>query len=184
MTGVRQPVHDLGAEAAVLSSAMLSRDALVEVRSVLPAPEAFYADAHRRVWQAVCAIDDAGDVADVVTVAGELQRAGRLESVGGAAYLAQLADATPAVAHVEAHARLVLDLWRQRRMVAECQRIAAEGQQSDIGVPVGEWLATFRSGKLSAAGPLLHHFEPWLKVLARMQWESRFGGKFDPARLH
>ena len=49
--------------------------------------------------------------------------------------------------------------------------------------PVGEWLATFRSGKLSAAGPLLHHFEPWLKVLARMQWESRFGGKFDPADL-
>ena len=151
MTGVRQPVHDLGAEAAVLSSAMLSRDALVEVRSVLPAPEAFYADAHRRVWQAVCAIDDAGDVADVVTVAGELQRAGRLESVGGAAYLAQLADATPAVAHVEAHARLVLDLWRQRRMVAECQRIAAEGQQSDIGVPVGEWLASAAGAVASVA---------------------------------
>lgn len=140
MTGVRQPVHDLGAEAAVLSAAMLSRGALVEVRAVLPAPEAFYADAHRRVWQALCAVDDAGDVADLVTVAGELQRSGRLESVGGAAYLAQLADATPAVAHAETHARLVLDLWRQRRMVAECQRIAAEGQQSDVG-PVAEWLA-------------------------------------------
>lgn len=142
MTGVRQPVHDLGAEAAVLSSALLSRAALVEVRAVLPAPEAFYSDANRRIWQAACAIDDAGEVADLVTVAGELQRAGRLEQVGGAGYLAQISDATPAVAHVEAHARIVLDLWRQRRMVAECQRIAAEGQVGDLGSPVGEWLAS------------------------------------------
>ena len=134
------PVHDPNAEAAVLAAAMLSREALVEVRAVLPGPEAFFDDAHRRVWEACCAIDDAGGTADVVTVAGELRRAERLEQVGGIVRLHELCDATPSVIHVEAHARMVLDLWRQRRMVAECQRIVAEGKQPDIG-KVDEWLA-------------------------------------------
>lgn len=136
----RVPVHDPGAEAAVLASVLLSREALVEVRAVLPGPEAFFLDAHRWAWVACCALDDAGATADVVTVAGELRRAGRLEQCGGAAFLADLCDATPSVINVEAHARIVLDLWRQRRMVAECQRIVAEGQQADVG-EVGEWLA-------------------------------------------
>jgi replicative DNA helicase len=53
--------------------------------------------------------------------------------VGGAAYLAQLADATPAVAHVAAHARVVYEKWRVRQLIATCQRVAAEGY-GDVGV--------------------------------------------------
>ena len=42
-------------------------------------------------------------------------------------------------------------------------------------------LAGFRNGDSSAAGGLLRRYEPWLKLMARLQLESRFQSKFDPA---
>lgn len=134
------PVHDPDAEAATLAASMISREALVEARAVIPSAEAFFIDAHRRVWDACCAIDDANEVVDLTTVSAELRRTERLAQVGGNAYLAGLIDSTPAVLHVASHAAIVVDRYRQRRMVSECQRIAAEGKQSDVG-NVGEWLA-------------------------------------------
>jgi replicative DNA helicase len=47
--------------------------------------------------------------------------------VGGTPYLAQLADATPAVAHVENHARIIREKWRTRQLIATCQHVTAQG---------------------------------------------------------
>jgi RNA polymerase sigma-70 factor (ECF subfamily) len=42
-------------------------------------------------------------------------------------------------------------------------------------------LNALRRGDPAAAGQLLHHYEPWLRLLARMQMERHFQGKFDPS---
>jgi RNA polymerase sigma-70 factor (ECF subfamily) len=46
---------------------------------------------------------------------------------------------------------------------------------------IGPWLEAFRAGRTDAGQRLLTQFEPWLRVLARHQMESRFQAKFDPA---
>src|SRR5690606_35293651 len=56
-----------------------------------------------------------------------LRDRGRLDQIGGTPYLAQLVDATPAVAHVDEHARTIREKWRLRSLIATCQRFAAEG---------------------------------------------------------
>lgn len=122
----RIPPHDLTAEGAVLSACMLSQEALDAARDVVN-PAHFYADAHRRVAEAIWALDDAGAPVDVVAVASRLSDAGRLQQVGGMAYLAELIDATPAVANVAHHAALVRGKARLRAVIAECQLRAAEG---------------------------------------------------------
>lgn len=96
----RVPPHDLFAEAAVLSAMLLSAEAFDRVQEVL-APEHFYADRHRRIFEAVLELNQLNQPVDLVTVAGWLRDRERLAQVGGTAYLAELADATPAVAHVE-----------------------------------------------------------------------------------
>ncbi len=42
-------------------------------------------------------------------------------------------------------------------------------------------LAAFRAGGRTGGDALLRRYEPWLKLLARMQVESRFRAKFDPS---
>lgn len=122
----RVPPSDLDAEAAVLSSVLLSSEAFDQVQEVLE-PKHFYVDAHRRVYEAVVELAAASRPVDTVSVATFLRDRGRLDQVGGTPYLARLVDATPAVAHVEEHARTIREKWRLRSLIATCQRYAAEG---------------------------------------------------------
>jgi replicative DNA helicase len=127
----RVPPHDLDAEAAVLSAMLLDRMALDLVVNVL-LPEHFYSKANGAIFEAAVTLSLSNSPVDIVTVAAWLRDRERLQQVGGASYLAQIADAVPSVANVEAYAKVVREKWRVRQLIAQCQRIAAEGY-GDVG---------------------------------------------------
>lgn len=128
----RVPPHDLDAEAAVLSAILLDKQALDQVAEILK-PYHFYSKANGRIYEASIELTMVGTPVDIVTVASWLRDREVLQQVGGASYLAQIADAIPAIAHVGAHARVVYEKWRVRQLIAQCQRIAAEGY-GDVGL--------------------------------------------------
>ena len=129
--GGRPPPHDLDAEAAVLSACMLAADACEAVLLVLK-PEHFYSEANARIYQAIQQLTLANKPVDAVSVASWLRDRDWLQRVGGTPYLGQLADATPAVGHVTAHAKVVFEKWRARAFIARCQVDAAEAY-GDVG---------------------------------------------------
>jgi replicative DNA helicase len=120
------PPHDLDAEAAVLSAVMLAQEAFDRVAEFLR-PEHFYSGANQRVFEAVIALQSDSHPVDVVTVASWLRDRGLLQQIGGTPYLAQLTDAIPTIAHVEAHGRVVREKFRLRRLIGTCQDFAAVG---------------------------------------------------------
>jgi replicative DNA helicase len=122
----RVPPHDLDAEACVLSACLLDRHSLDVVLEILK-PEHFYSDANGKIFEAAQELSLASQPVDSVTVAGWLRDRERLAQVGGASYIARITDATPTVAHVDAHARRVYEKWRVRQLIATCQRVSAEG---------------------------------------------------------
>jgi KaiC/GvpD/RAD55 family RecA-like ATPase len=126
------PPSDLDVEAAVLSAVLLDPDVFDCVHEILR-PHHFFADANRRVFEAFISLRSSSVPIDVKLVAGLLRDKGQLHQIGGAPYLAQLSDATPAIAHVEAHAARIVDLWRLREVVGEGQRMVAEASHSDVG---------------------------------------------------
>lgn len=123
----------------MLSALLLSTDVVRLIVAGPLAPEHFYSDANGRIFEAVAELARAQMTVDIVSVASWLRDRGRLAVVGGPTYLAQLADATPAVAHVEAHAAIVIDKWRLRSVIATCQRIAATGY-GDVGPDAEAWM--------------------------------------------
>ena len=125
-TGGRVPPHDLDAEAAVLSAVMLAQEAFDRVAEFLR-PEHFYSGANQRIYEAVLALQSDSHPVDVITVAGWLRDRGLLQQVGGTAYLAQLTDAIPTIAHIEAHGKVVREKWRLRRAIATFQDFTALG---------------------------------------------------------
>jgi replicative DNA helicase len=120
------PPSDLDAEAAVLSAILLAPESFDRVQELLQ-PEHFYADANRQIYQAMVELQTTGRPTDIVSVSGCLRDRQCLQQIGGTPYLAQLSDATPAVAHIEAHAKVVREKWRVRQLIVTCQRFAAEG---------------------------------------------------------
>jgi replicative DNA helicase len=118
---------DLDAEGAVLSAILLESKACTRVLKTL-APEYFYSDANRRVFEACVQLTADSVPVDIQTVASWLRARGWINQIeGGVAYLARLADQTPSIANVSAYAKTVYDQWRLRRFISTCQRVTAEG---------------------------------------------------------
>lgn len=147
--GGRVPPSDLDAEAAVLSACFLADEALAAVRPILTAAS-FYADANRRTYEAILEVAADGKRPDIVLVAGVLRARGKLHGIGGAPYLAQLCDATPATSNVVEHAKVVAATAKQRAVIAACQRFAAEGYD-DVG-DVKTWASGVAQAIADAAG--------------------------------
>lgn len=111
------PPHDLEAEAAVLSALLLDGRKLDEIATFLKA-EDFYSEANANTFDAIVSLGQAGEEIDTVQVASWLAHRGRLASIGGAAYLAHVVDATPKIGHVRKHAERVLETKALREIAA------------------------------------------------------------------
>jgi replicative DNA helicase len=125
-------LFDLDAEAAVLSAVLLASTpdgaesgAMVAACTIL-APEHFYSEAHRRIFEACAALADAGEPIDVVLVASWLRDHDRVAQVGGMAYMTEILNAAPAVTHVGSYARIVRSLYERRELASRLELAAFE----------------------------------------------------------
>ena len=144
------PPHNLDAEAAVIAALFINPDAFADVGGWLKGSH-FYSSANGAIYDAAIASGTEIGAIDVVTVKERLRRAGKLEGVGGAGYLAQLLDATPSSANVVEHALIVAEKGKARALIARHQLAAAEGYTT---ADVGEWsgAALADLGKIEADG--------------------------------
>ncbi len=140
------PPHDLDAEAAVLSAAMIDSPRVADLLWLKP--RHFYSEAHGRVWEAIIFCHVSGVSADVVTVGTRLKDTDRIAQVGGMSFLTQLLAAAPAVSNVDKYARIVVEKARARNFIARAQQIAAEGYTVD---DVRAWIATSEASILEVS---------------------------------
>lgn len=124
MTLALSPPCDLEAEGSVIS-AVLFDPGVFDDLALLLRPEHFYADANRRIWEAMTAITVAKRTPDAVTVSGWLRDAKLLGTIGGPEYLAQLAGYA-FVLKPEEQARRILDKFRLRSVISVSQQTSAE----------------------------------------------------------
>lgn len=133
------PPHDAAAEAAVLSAIILRPIILDELREAL-SPDDFFVMNNRWIFEAIIALDSAGEQIDIVTLAHRLKSAGRLKEMGGTPVLANITDATPSVGNVTAHARIVRDFSALRRMANTLKSLASISQAPETRADVETFL--------------------------------------------
>jgi len=128
----RVPPQDTDAEQAVLGAMLIDPDAVPRSIELLR-PDDFYRPAHRMVFEAMMDLFDRSSPVDVVTCSAALRQSGRLEAVGGAAYLAELQDAVATSANVAYHARIVADRSMLRALIEAGTDIARKGYEAEDG---------------------------------------------------
>lgn len=121
------------AEQAVLGSMLRDNGCIATVAQIVNAGN-FYEDAHQRLFRAALALYGDGRPVDVVTLADELHKQGRVEDVGGYSYLSQLLSAAPTAANAEHYARIVRDHSIVRRLEQAGAEIMADAS-SRTGPP-------------------------------------------------
>jgi replicative DNA helicase len=128
---------DLEAEQAVLGSLLIDPEAIIALAPQLR-PDDFYHEAHAHIYGAALALYERREPIDLVTLSSELERQGKLQQVGGTAYLADLVAAVPTAAHAEHYASAVRRSSLLRKLIQAGARIAALGYEEQL--PVDEVL--------------------------------------------
>jgi len=118
----RYPPHSNDAEMAVLGAMMLEKEAASRAMQIL-APDHFYRDTHKIIFQAMVSLADRNQPIDIITLNDELRKLGKLADVGGSHYLSELNRRTPSAANVEHHARIIFERALKRRLITAAQDI-------------------------------------------------------------
>ena len=129
----RAAPHNLEAEKSLLGAVLAYPPAREELRWVRP--DRFYLERHAWVWEAFEALEAAGEPIDFLTVSAKLASVGRLEEVGGPAYLTRLFTTMPSAANAVAYARLVDREWRRRRLLDSAADLAKAAYGNDETAP-------------------------------------------------
>ena len=129
----RLPPQNLEAEQAVLGAMLMDEDAVAIALEMLE-PESFYKAAHRILFATIEQLFNAHKAVDLVTLSEALKVDGRLEEVGGTAYLATLATAVPTAANVPYHARIVKEKATRRSLINAATQIVSEGYDAQDDV--------------------------------------------------
>ena len=129
----RVPPQNIEAEQAVLGAMLLEREAIAKVMEKLRS-EDFYREAHKVIFNAMLELYNRNEAVDLVTVTEVLKKNGKLEDVGGIAYVTSLANSVPTAANVVYHAGIVEEKSILRQLVRSATEIAELGYEGSEDV--------------------------------------------------
>ncbi len=155
----RLPPQDIPAEQGVLGGVLSHGDDILAAVAAVLSPEEFYDRRHSTIYQAMIALSEAQLPVDEITLTSRLSDEGRLESIGGAAYLAELADIVISPSHVEHYAKLVKEKALLRGFISAAHHAIEQAHTHQ-------------------ADPELALEEAERAIFAATQ--SRLGGEFSP----
>lgn len=125
--------HNVEAERSVLGATFISSFALQKVKEELTA-EAFYVEAHRKIFEVIEKLSNDHIPLDVTTVTNALEDKKELTAIGGVDYLLALVNSVPSAANVDYYIAIVNEKAILRRLIEVAGFIAESAYDSEIDV--------------------------------------------------
>ncbi len=119
------PPQAIELEEAVIGAMMVDKKGIDDAIDILT-PDAFYDTRHQVIYEAIMTLFKEAKPIDLLSISSQLKSDGKLELAGGDFHLINLSQKVGSSAHVEYHARIVLQKYIQRRLIS----IAAEIQEN------------------------------------------------------
>ncbi|OUR92405.1 replicative DNA helicase [Flavobacteriales bacterium 34_180_T64] len=119
------PPQAIDLEEVVLGAMMIDKKGVDEVIDILSA-DAFYKEAHKIIFEAIFKLFENSEPVDLLTVSSQLKKDAKLDLVGGDFYLISLTQRVSSSAHIEFHARIILQKYIQRSLIKISSEIIEE----------------------------------------------------------
>lgn len=113
----KRPPQAIDIEEAVLGALMLEPSAITDVLDII-SPDCFYKEINRKIFSAISSLASKHAPVDLFTISEELKSSGDLEIVGGVSYLSQLSMKIGAAAHLDYHAKILVQKYIQRELIS------------------------------------------------------------------
>lgn len=171
--------YNIEAEKSILGSMLISQNA-VEAACEQLKTEDFYAAKHQDIFEVMLSLYSRGNAVDSVTVIEGLDRAGKLESVGGVMYITELSLSTPSAANVGHHIRIVEERSIMRKLVKAGGDISKDALEAEKTVDVmldDAERAIFNISMKKNQDSLVHIEQPAIDAYYRMGEIMKLKGK-------
>ena len=116
----KTPPHAIDVEKSVLGAILVDSKSAPDVMHILNDSAIFYDTQNICVFKAIERIYSENGKIDLITVANQLKLDGNLETAGGHFYLVQLSQLVASGAHVEQHARILVQFYIKRQLIQQC----------------------------------------------------------------
>lgn len=116
------PPQALDVEKVVLASCLTDAQACAYALETISS-DVFYASAHQLIYGAITALIAKGEPVDILTVTEELRKIGKLDDLGGAAYLSGLFEDYSSSSNIESHIKILERKSALRGLIGASQEI-------------------------------------------------------------
>lgn len=127
------PPQAIDLEEVVLGAMMIDKKGVDEVIDILH-PDVFYKESHQHIFEAIYKLFQNSEPVDLLTVSAQLKKEKKLDLVGGEFYLIQLTQKVASSAHIEFHARIILQKYIQRTLIKISSEIIEEAYDEGTDV--------------------------------------------------
>jgi replicative DNA helicase len=110
------PPQDIQLEIAVLGALILYSDSYEQVSNILRS-EVFYKSDHATIYKAIETLHKDKAKVDLLTVTAQLRKTNELDDVGGAYAVTILTQSIMSSAHIEYHARILVEKYLSREVI-------------------------------------------------------------------
>ncbi|WP_292901274.1 replicative DNA helicase [Nonlabens sp.] len=127
------PPQAVDLEKVVIGALMIDGKGVDEVIDLLT-PDVFYQKNHQVIFEAIDILFKEGKPVDLLTVSAQLRKMEKIEVAGGDHYLVQLSQLVSSTAHIEFHARIILQKFIQRSLIKISTEIITESYEESTDV--------------------------------------------------
>ncbi|HEX9722182.1 MAG TPA: replicative DNA helicase [Candidatus Paceibacterota bacterium] len=120
------PPQNIEAEMSLLGALMLDKDATVKVADLVD-PRDFYKATHHVIYEAMLDLFAKNEPVDLLSVSSRLKDKGKIDEVGGHAYLTQLINTVPTASYVLSYAKTVQNKRVLRDLISISYEIGQMG---------------------------------------------------------
>jgi replicative DNA helicase len=124
----KMPPQNMEAEQSVLGGILIENGAIHKVMEILT-PDDFYRDSHKKIFNSLLDLSERDEPADLITLTHELRKKDKLDSIGGASYVASLIDSIPTAANIEYYARIVKEKAILRKLIEAATDIVTQSYE-------------------------------------------------------
>ncbi len=116
-------------EQSILGAMLLEEKAVPKAFEILR-PEYFFDKRNRLIFAAMQSLYELNEPIETIAIYEELKKGGKLDAVGGPAYIARLSQDITSAVHIDYHARLILEKWILRKLINTSLEIASSAYEA------------------------------------------------------
>jgi len=164
-TSIRVPPQSSNAEAAVIGCMLIDPKSIPKAFQILNI-NSFYNSSNSIIFKIMLELFDENKTIDTISVISELEKKGKLETIGGAYYITGLSSEAPTSENIEYYANLVQEKYILRKIIETSRDLSTNAYDSKEDVSsildkaektIFELSQNSQRGHFQSIEPLLHN---------------------------